>query len=90
MIEWEDIDTQICGNTQAAMSGWSIKNLLEHDKLFQAVKNEWKKTNIDQQPLNLLCKKEKLDQKVEWFEKKLTELLNNHAKIRKITFYSKR
>ena len=90
LIEWEDIDTKSCGNTQAAMSGWSIKNLLEDDKLFQAAKGEWKKTNMDQQSLDLLCKKEELDQEVEWFEKKLTELLNNHAKITKITSYSKR
>ena len=39
--------------------------------------------------MDLLCKKEELDQEVEWFEKKLTKLLNNYAKITKITSYSK-
>ena len=33
MIEWKDIDIQNCGNTQAAISVWSIKSLLEDDKL---------------------------------------------------------
>ena len=90
LVEWEDMDIQSCRNTQAAMNGWSIKNLLEDDRLFQAAKGEWKKTIKDQKPLDLLCKNEELDQEVEWFEKKLTELLNNHAKITKITSYSKR
>ncbi len=81
LIEWEGIDTQSLGNTQAAISGWSIKNLLEDDKLFQAAQAEWKKTNRDQRPLDLLCTKQELDQEVEWLERKLTELLNKHAKI---------
>ena len=89
LIEWEDIDTQGQENTQAAMSGWSIKNLLEDDKLRQAAQGEWKKSNEDRQPLDLLCTKQELDQEVEWFDKKLVELLNNHAKITQITCYSK-
>lgn len=71
------------------MSRWNIKNLLGDDKLFQAAKGEWKKTKRDQQLLDLLCKKQELDQEVEQFEKKLTGLLNNHAKIMKITSYFK-
>ena len=78
------------GNTQAAMSGWSIKNLLGDDKLLQAAQSEWKMTNGDQQSLDLLCTKQELDKEVEWFERKLTKLLNNHAKITQITSYSKR
>ena len=39
--------------------------------------------------MNLLCTKQELDQEVEWFERKLTELLNNHVKITQITSYSK-
>ena len=89
MIEWEGIDTSSC-RTQAAMSGWSIKNLLEDDKLFEAAKDEWKRANGDHQQLSLGCTRQELDQEVEWFEKKLAELLNNHAKITQITSHSKR
>ena len=64
LMEWEDIDTQSPKNIQAAMSGWSIKNLLENDMLFQAAKSEWKKTNGAQQHLDLLCTKQELDKKV--------------------------
>lgn len=71
------------------MSGWIIKNLLEDDKLLQAAQSEWKKFIGDQQILDLLCTKPELNKEVEWFERKLTELLNNHAKITQITSYSK-
>ena len=90
MIEWEDIDTQGQRNTQAATSGWSIKNLLEDDKLLEAAQSDWKRFNKDHQLLDLLCTKHELDKEVKWFEEKLTELLNKHAKIKQITFYSKR
>ena len=90
LVEWEDINAEGNGNTQAAMSGWSIKNLLENSKLLELAQSEWKRTSRDQQHLDLLCTKPELDKEVEWFERKLTELSNNHAKITKITSYSKR
>ena len=40
--------------------------------------------------MDLLCTKQELDKEVEWFEEKLTELLNKHAKITQITSFSKR
>ena len=72
------------------MSRWSIKNLLKNKILFQAAKSQWKKTNEAQQHLDLLCTKQELDKKIKWFERKLTDFLNNHAKITQITSYSKR
>ncbi len=89
MLEWEDIETQSQDNQLAAMTGWSIQNLLEDKEVLQAAKDEWIKTTEDHAHLDPLCTKEDLDQEVQWFEKKLTELLNNHAKITRITAYSK-
>ena len=40
--------------------------------------------------MDFLCTKQEPDQEVEWFDKKLVEFLNNHAKITQITCYSKR
>lgn len=57
-----------------------MKNLLEDDKLLEATQDEQKRVDKDQPPLDLHCTRQELDQEVEWFEKKLTELLNNHAK----------
>ena len=46
------------------MNGYSIKNLLEDDKLFEVVKDELKRTNRDHQPLRLDCTIQELDQEV--------------------------
>ena len=43
------------------MIGWSIKSWLEDDKLTQAVKDEWKKTNGDQPLLGLHYIKQELN-----------------------------
>lgn len=90
LMEWEDIKIPGQKNTQAAISGWSIKNLLEDEKKLKAVRSDWEKVNADHQLLVLLCTKQELDKKVEWFQETLTEFLNNHTKITQITSYSKR
>ena len=90
LIEWEDRDIQDPENSQVTMTGWSIKNLLEDDKLCKVAQSDWKRLNENHQLLDLLCTKQELDKKVEWFQEKLTELLNTHAKITQITSYSKR
>ena len=90
LMEWEDIDVLGQRNNQVAMSGWSVKNLLEDNELLEAMQSDWKRYNRDHQLLDLHCTKQELDKEVEWFEKKLTELLNKHAKITQITSYSKR
>ena len=63
--------------------------MLEDEKLLKAAQSDWKKINGDHQLLDLHCTKQELDKEVEWFEEKLTELLNEHAKITQITSYSK-
>ena len=90
LIEWEDKNTQGQENFQATMTGWSIKNLLEDDKLHKVAQSDWKRLNENHQLLDLLCTKQELDKEVEWFQEKLTELLNTHVKITQITSYSKR
>ena len=72
------------------MTGWSIKNLLEDDKLYKVAQSDWKRLNENNQLLDLLCTKLKLDKEVEWFQEKLIKLLNTYAKIMQITSYSKR
>ena len=89
LMEWEDIEAQGPDKQQTAMTGWSIKNLLEDKELLQAAKNEWIIAIENHLHLDLLCSKEDLDKEIEWFERKLTEFLNNHVKITQITAYSK-
>lgn len=47
-MEWENIDTQTQKNIQATMAGWSIKNLVEDDRLRRTAQSEWEKKNKDQ------------------------------------------
>lgn len=86
-MEWDDIET---GKGQATMSGGNIQNLLQDEKLLQVAKEEWEEASIDQPHLSFSSTKEDLDKEVEWFESKLVRLLNNHAKVTRITAYSKR
>ena len=75
----------------ASMTGWNIQKLLEDEKLLQAAKEEWEEaTSMGQPHLRFSSTKEDLDREVKWFESKLVRLLNNHAKITRITSYSKR
>lgn len=62
------------------MTRWNIKNLIEDNKLFKVVQSDWKRLSGNYPRLNLLCTRKDLDKKVEWFEEKLTKLLNKYAK----------
>ena len=75
---------------QPAMKWWSIQNLLEDENLRRATKDEWEKFRSGHNCLTPFSTKEDLDTEVEWFEKSVTELLNNHAKVTRVSAYSKR
>ena len=51
-------------------------------------KAEWKLQTQVQPILQNLCRKEDLDQKVEWIESTLTEILNKNCKLVRVTSYS--
>ena len=90
LLEREDIKLGGQENQQPAMSGWNIQNLLQDEKLLQAAHEEWKKASHERHHLTSLSIKKDLDKEVEWFESRLTELLDNHAKITRVSAYSKR
>lgn len=90
MLEWEDIGMESHENQQPAMSGWSIQNLLQDKMLWQAAKDDWQKSSLEQANLSISCTKEDLDEEVERFEGKMVELPNTHAKITRISAFSKR
>ncbi len=53
-------------------------------------KAEWILEAQDRPILQNLCRKEDLDQEVEWIESTLTEILNKNCKLVRVTSYSKR
>lgn len=90
LLELENMGLECQENQQLAMSGWSIKNLLQDKELWQAAKDKWQKSSLEQDYLSYLSTKEDLDREIKWFQRKIVELLNNHAKVTKISAYSKR
>lgn len=70
------------------MTGWSIQELLQNDRLLKAAKADWEKSSIGQASLNLSSIVEDFD-RAEWFESKLVELRNNYAQITCVSAYSK-
>lgn len=53
LIEWEGSDIPGQRNKQAKISGWSIKNLFEDNKLFKTMQSDWKRCYEDHQLLDL-------------------------------------
>ena len=90
LLEWEDMEGRSSEMQQPAMKGWSIQNLLEDENLRRAAKDEWEKFRSGHNCLTPFSTKDDLDTEVEWFEKSVTELLNNHAKVTRVSAYSKR
>ena len=72
------------------MTGWSIKNLLQDKRLWQAAKDKWQRINLRYDYLLYLSTKEDFEKEVEWFQSKIVELLDKYAKITRISAYSKR
>ncbi len=53
-------------------------------------KAEWKLQTQDWLILQNLSRKEDLDQEVEWMESTLTQILNKHYKLVRVTYYCNR
>ena len=64
LMEWKDINIPGQKNSQAAMIGWNIQNLLKDNKLLEAAKSDWKRLNGNHWRLDLLCTKQELDKEV--------------------------
>ena len=89
VMEWEDIEDHTPGRDLGVFSGWSIQKILEDEKRLQATQEDWENSSARQVHLNFCSTKEDLDKEVEGFESRLAQLLNAHAKVLRITAYSK-
>lgn len=86
----EDIEDHRSDQGLGVFSGWNIQKLLEDKNSVQAAQEDWEKSSMDLSYLNFSSTKENLDKAVDKFESKLTRFLNTHAKVLRITAYSKR
>ena len=64
--------------------------MLEDKDLLLVAKKEWEKKNSSRLYLSLSSSKNDLDFEVEWFEAALGNWLDNHAKITRVTLFSKK
>ncbi len=64
LLEWEDLDMESQEKYQPAMKGWSIDNLFQDEKLWQAAKKDGEKSSTGQKYLTALSTKDDLDKEV--------------------------
>lgn len=75
---------------QTVIKRWNIQNLLKDENLRRATKDGWKVFKSGHNCSILFRSKEDLDTEVKLFKKSATKLLNNHAKVKSVSAYSKR
>lgn len=90
LVEWEKMEKEILRCQQRASIGWSIQNLLDNEQLFSAAKKAWIDKAICCPYLNEESSIQNVNNEVEWFETKLSNLLDQHAKVIRFGAYSKR
>lgn len=91
LLGWDAIEEQSQPySPKKSPTGWSIQKLLEDDTLFQQVKTAWIECSAGK-PYSLgTSLKIDLDDEVEWFESTLSSFLDKHAKILRVSSFSKR
>ena len=90
LLQWEDLRQDQDQSKPAINTGWNIQALLEDEDLLLVAKEEWEKIGSSRPYLSLSSSKNDLDSEVEWFEAALGGWLDKHAKITRVTSFSKR
>lgn len=70
--------------------GMEYTDFAREEALFLVAKEEWKKKRSIRPYLSLSSSKKDVDSEVEWFEAALEEWLDKHAKVTRVTSFSKR
>lgn len=89
-MEWNDIKDHIPNHVLGVFSRQNVQKLLEDEKIFRAARENWEKSDVEQTYLNISSTKKNFDKAVKGFESRLTQLLNTHTKVFRITVYFKR
>lgn len=91
LVEWDEMEEEKSRFQQGSSTGWSIQNLLDDEQLFSTARTAWiHEEGIGRPYLSIESSMQDLDDEVEWFEAKLSQLLDRHAKITRVGAYSKR
>lgn len=89
LLQWEDLPFDTGHLIPAVSTGWNIRSLLNDKTLLKVTEDEWR-TCISSRPyLTFLSIIEDLNHEVKWFEEETSRGLDKHAKITRVTSYSK-
>ena len=90
LLQWEDLRQDQDQSKPAINTGWNIQALLEDEALLLVAKEEWEKKSSSRPCLSLSSSKKDLDSEVERFEAVLGGWMDKHAKVTRVTSFSKR
>lgn len=90
LVEWEEMEEEKSRSQQGSSTGWNIQKPLDDEQLFSTARTAWIEEGIGRPYLSIESSMQDLDDEVEWFEAKLSQLLDRHAKITRVGAYSKR
>lgn len=91
LLGWDDIEQQNQPSlSKGSSTGWNIQKLLEDETLFQKAKTAWLECSTRRPCISETSSKQDLDDEVEWFESTLSSFLDKHAKILRVSPFSKR
>lgn len=90
LLRWEDINHSLHSKMEATPTEWDIQGLIKSPDHLESAYMDWISRSKSRRLVDQISHKKDLDEEVYWIEKNLAEVLNTHAKILRVTFFSKR
>ena len=89
LLYWENISYNLLNKKDAIPIGWGIYGFTKFADDLESAHLNWISQNRSQKSPNKISNPRDLDKKVDWVEENLARVLNAHAKILGVTFFSK-
>ena len=90
LLRWEDISYDLPNKEDAIPTGWDIHGLTKSPDDLESARINWISQSKSRKLLDQTSNRRDLDEEVDWVEENLAEVLNAHAKILRVTSFSKR
>lgn len=89
-LRWEDTSYDLPSKEAAVPTGWDTYGLTKSSDNLESARIDWIGQSKSQKLLDQTSNQKDLDKEVGWVEKNLAKVLIAHAKVLKVTFFSKR
>lgn len=90
LLRWEDISYTLPDKEVAAPTGWDIQGLIDSPEKLQSAYRDWLSRSQARSLVGITSSQRDLDEEVGWLEENLADGFNTHAKIIRVTSFSKR